>query len=126
MDKERLNKERLNKERMNKGLSRREALKLGTSAAISAVAAPMLGAKNVSMEISRAEWRSASPDGMAEATDELCFMRAVDVMKAIREKKVSAREVMQAHLKQIQLVNGKVNAIVTLVQIGRASCRERV
>jgi amidase len=105
----------MNKSAMNKGLSRREALKLGTSAAISAVAAPMLGAKNVSMDVSRVDWSSASPDSMAEATDELCFLRAVDLMKAIREKKVSAREVMQAHLKQIQRVNSKVNAIVTLV-----------
>src|SRR6267154_1396513 len=35
--------------------------------------------------------------------------------KWIREKKLSAREVMQAHLKQIGRVNSKVNAIVTLV-----------
>jgi amidase len=33
----------------------------------------------------------------------------------IREKKVSAREVMAAHLKQIERVNPKVNAIVTLI-----------
>src|SRR5712692_9848702 len=33
----------------------------------------------------------------------------------IRQKKLSAREVMQAHLKQIQRVNPKVNAMVTLV-----------
>src|SRR5258708_19897774 len=33
----------------------------------------------------------------------------------IRQKKLSAREVMQAHLKQIERVNSKVNAIVTLV-----------
>src|SRR5258707_3083554 len=45
----------------------------------------------------------------------ICFLRAVDVAKAIREKKLSAREVMQAHLKQIGRVNSKVNAIVTLV-----------
>ena len=33
----------------------------------------------------------------------------------LRSKKVSAREVMQAHLAQIERVNPKVNAIVTLV-----------
>jgi len=33
----------------------------------------------------------------------------------LRQKKLSAREAMQAHLKQIQRVNPKVNAIVTLV-----------
>lgn len=42
-------------------------------------------------------------------------MRAVDIMSAIREKKLSAREVMQAHVKQIHRVNEKVNAIVTMV-----------
>jgi amidase len=46
---------------------------------------------------------------------EICFMRAVDIMSAIRAKKLSAREVMQAHLKQIRRVNDQVNAIVTLV-----------
>jgi amidase len=47
--------------------------------------------------------------------DEICFMRAVDMLTAIRAKKLSAREVMQAHLKQINSVNSKVNAMVTLV-----------
>ena len=42
-------------------------------------------------------------------------MRAVDMVQAIRSKQVSAREVMQAHLKQIGRVNAKVNAMVTLV-----------
>jgi len=42
-------------------------------------------------------------------------MRAVDILDAMRGKKLSAREVMQAHLKQISRVNARVNAIVTLV-----------
>ncbi len=42
-------------------------------------------------------------------------MRATDLAAMIREKKLSAREVMQAHLLQIERVNPKVNAIVTLV-----------
>jgi amidase len=42
-------------------------------------------------------------------------MCAVDIMSAIRAKRISAREVMQAHLKQIHRVNDQVNAIVTLV-----------
>jgi amidase len=42
-------------------------------------------------------------------------MRAVDIMSAIRAKKLSAREVMQAHLKQIHRMNDQVNAVVTLV-----------
>ena len=35
--------------------------------------------------------------------------------RLIRSKKLSAREALAAHLKQIELVNPKVNAIVTLV-----------
>ncbi len=42
-------------------------------------------------------------------------MRAVDMVDAMRNKKLSAREVMQAHLQQIQRVNTKVNAMVTMV-----------
>ncbi len=47
--------------------------------------------------------------------NDICYMRAVDILAAIRAKKLSAREVMQAHLKQIGRVNPHVNAIVTLV-----------
>src|SRR5258708_21766669 len=46
---------------------------------------------------------------------EICFMRVTDLAAMLREKKLSAREVMQAHLRQIERVNPKVNAIVTLV-----------
>jgi amidase len=50
----------------------------------------------------------------AGATD-LCFMAATDLAALLRSKQVSAREVMQAHLAQIERLNPKVNAIVTLV-----------
>jgi len=46
---------------------------------------------------------------------ELCRMSAVALEKALRAKKVSAREVLDAHLKQIERVNPKVNAVITLV-----------
>ncbi len=52
---------------------------------------------------------------MLKSSDEICFMRAVDLVDSIRKKKLSAREVMQAHLNQIQRVNSRVNAFVTLV-----------
>ncbi len=42
-------------------------------------------------------------------------MSAVEMARLIRMKKLSAREVLAAHLKQIERVNPKVNAIVTLV-----------
>lgn len=49
------------------------------------------------------------------SADEICFMRAVDILGLVRSKRLSACEVMQAHLKQIRAINAKVNAIVTLV-----------
>jgi len=52
----------------------------------------------------------------AEATDSsVCFLSAIEMARLIRAKKLSAREVLAAHLKQIERVNPKVNAVVTLV-----------
>src|SRR5436853_2015811 len=52
----------------------------------------------------------------AQAADSsLCFTSAVEMARLIRTKKLSAREALAAHLKQIERVNPKVNAIVTLV-----------
>ena len=45
---------------------------------------------------------------------ELCFSTATDLAGRIATKDVSAREVMTAHLSQIERVNPEVNAIVTL------------
>jgi amidase len=45
----------------------------------------------------------------------ICFMSALEMARLIRAKKLSAREALAAHLKQIELVNPRVNAIVTLV-----------
>ncbi len=76
---------------MRGNMTRREALKLGTSTAISAAAGPLLSSS------------IAGAAGVAPSSaDEICFMRAVDMVDAIRSKKLSSREVMQAHLKQIQ------------------------
>ena len=45
----------------------------------------------------------------------VCFLSAVEIAGLIRAKKLSAREALAAHLTQIERVNPKVNAIVTLV-----------
>ncbi len=45
---------------------------------------------------------------------ELVFASATDLGRRIRRKEVSAAEVMQAHLAQIERVNPKVNCMVTL------------
>ncbi|HWH58878.1 MAG TPA: amidase [Terriglobales bacterium] len=45
---------------------------------------------------------------------DICSLSAVEIARLIRTKKLSAHEVMSAHLKQIDRVNPQVNAIVTL------------
>ncbi|HLH39023.1 MAG TPA: amidase [Bryobacteraceae bacterium] len=52
---------------------------------------------------------------LAAQTPELCYLTAVEMASLVRRKKISARELMEAHLKQIDRVNPRVNAIVTLV-----------
>ena len=44
---------------------------------------------------------------------EICFLPAGELARRIRAKELSAAEVMEAHLAQIERVNPKVNAIVT-------------
>ena len=46
------------------------------------------------------------------SASELCFMKATELAALIRSRKVSAREVMAAHLERINRLNPKVNAIV--------------
>lgn len=47
--------------------------------------------------------------------EELCQLSALDLAQKLRRKQLSARELLDAHLRQIAAVNPKVNAIVTLV-----------
>lgn len=49
------------------------------------------------------------------ANTDLCFLPATELAHRIRTRSVSCREVMEAHLVQIERVNPKVNAIVTLL-----------
>src|SRR5215207_10917416 len=49
------------------------------------------------------------------ANTDLCFLPATELAHCIRTKVLSCREVMEAHLAQIERVNPKVNAIVTLL-----------
>ncbi len=46
---------------------------------------------------------------------DLCFLDAVDLAARLRSREVSAVEVLDAHLAQIERVNPTVNAIVTLI-----------
>jgi len=101
---------------MSDKITRRDALKLGTSVAVAAAASPLLPSPIANFVAAAERNPALAPlDGTPNSQDEICFMRAVDILDAIRKKKLSARDVMQAHLKQIDHVNEKVNAIVTLV-----------
>ena len=56
---------------------------------------------------------------------DICFLPAVELARMIREREVSALEVMQAHLDQIERTNPRINAIVTLLpEMALESARE--
>lgn len=58
---------------------------------------------------------AAAAQSIHAAGSDICFLTAREMAALIRRKKLSAREAMDAHLKQIARVNPQVNAIVTLV-----------
>ncbi len=69
--------------------------------------------------LTRRETLLLAGSAMAQTTaqntmTELCFTPATELERLLRAKKLSARELLAAHLKQIERVNPKVNAIVTL------------
>ena len=91
-------------------ISRRQIIRVGSIAAMSTVVSPLMAsAKSDSVYCEQNNLSISGADG------DICFMSAVDMAALLRNKKISAREVMQAHLKQIEKVNAKVNAIITLV-----------
>src|SRR3954471_13939042 len=55
----------------------------------------------------------------AGSASDLCFASAVQLARMIRAREVSAREVMAAHLRQIERVNPRVNAIVAKLDDAR-------
>jgi amidase len=65
--------------------------------------------------LSAAEAGAAPQAPINAPANELCEMTAIELTTRLRRKQVSAREVMAAHLAQIERVNPRVNAIVTLV-----------
>src|ERR1700730_1822844 len=54
---------------------------------------------------------AAATQLLAAQSPDICFLSATEMSEMIRRKKLSARDVMVAHLKQIERVNPKVNAI---------------
>jgi amidase len=58
---------------------------------------------------------AAATQLLGASSPDICFLTATEMAELIRRKKLSARETLDAHLKQIDRVNPQVNAIVTLV-----------
>jgi len=108
--------------KMTNKLTRREALRFGATAAFSATVGPRV-ASSLTGPLGESsppfDSREPAKPGDVDSDTDICFMSARRMARLIRDKKLSAREVMQAHLKQIQRVNPKVNAIVTQVPEGR-------
>src|SRR5260370_3863804 len=99
-------------------MTRRDALKFGTTAAASAALSPLLARTMETRAMEPDRPLASIPGNMhtpSTSGSDICFLSARQMADLIRQKKLSAREVMQAHLKQIERVNPKVNAIVTLV-----------
>jgi amidase len=103
-------------------LTRREVLKAGSAAAVTAMLKPRLG----NTESAR-EDNNVGNSEMAQApAEEICFMEATTLVELLRTKRISSVEVMQAHLSQINRVNAKVNAMVTLVEEQQLLAEARV
>ena len=78
-------------------ISRRQMIKLSSITGLSTVVSPFFS--KAAAEISFTD--SANNNIEIPASDsDICFMNAVDMAALLRTKKISAREVMQAHLKQ--------------------------
>jgi len=90
-----------------KKIRRRQMITASSVAAFSAVISPWLASAKTFIPVKKNE--------LAFVGDEVCYMNAMDLAVLLRKKKISVREVMQAHLKQIARVNTKVNAIITFV-----------
>jgi len=92
---------------MKQHITRRNILQMGSAAALSTAIGPFAIESPVT-----------SPDfrGMAASSgSDICFLPATEMSRLIRQKKLSVREVMEAHLRQIDRVNSKVNSLVTMV-----------
>ena len=73
-----------------------------------------LSRRDVLMSLAALPVLASTREGEAAASS-VCFMSALEMARLIRAKKLSARELLAEHLTQIERVNPKVNAIVTLV-----------
>ncbi|HEV8365130.1 MAG TPA: amidase [Gemmatimonadaceae bacterium] len=80
----------------------------------------LLGAAAITCALPPQSLRNEPNEQLADAdvslsADDLCFMPATELVARMRRGQVSAREVMKAHLAQIERINPQVNSVVTLV-----------
>src|SRR5215831_7990040 len=94
-----------------KNPTRRQVLEAGSTTALTAVLGPFLGDVDDEKKSSNTGRTDSVP-----SSEEICFTEATELVELLRTKRVSAVEVMKAHLGQISRVNPKVNAMVTLVE----------
>jgi amidase len=91
-------------------INRRRMIRISSMAALSNVILPALvSGKNHFAQVNKLIVSIPGSD------KDICYMSAFDMSVLIRAKKISVRELVQAHLRQITRVNPKVHAIVTLV-----------
>lgn len=93
-------------------MTRRQILKAGSAMAATSILNPSL--RNPGNQKEGSAMNSA--ESVRASSEDLCFTEASVLVELLRTKKVSAMEVMKAHLNQIARVNSKVNAVVTLVE----------
>ena len=70
--------------------------------------------RNLLMSLAALPFLASTRETQAGAAS-VCFTSALEMARLIRTKQLSAREALAAHMTQIERVNPKVNAIVTLV-----------
>src|SRR5688572_732902 len=97
---------------MKNNISRRHMIKTSSIVGLSGMVLPSVSKAVVESPLTNSKENNIEIPG---SDNEICYMSAIDMAALLRTKKISAREVMQAHLRQITKVNSKVNAIVTLV-----------
>src|SRR3990172_6344907 len=67
------------------------------------------------LEMSAAAAAAGFVSRPARAQNEIWRMSASEIVRAVRTKRVSAREVVKAHLDRIEAVNGKVHAVTRVL-----------
>jgi amidase len=55
-----------------------------------------------------------SPPGAGSGASDLCFRPAIELARLVREREVSAQELVEAYLRRIEQVNPQINAVVQL------------